>query len=294
MGTITEEIKASFKEGNSLAKLIYINLGVFVVVKLFKVILFLFNVNAGFDPVHWLAVPADLAKLITRPWTLVTYMFLHEGFLHILFNLLWLYWFGKIFLQYLSEKSLLNVYLLGGLAGAGLYILAFNLFPVFQAAVPVSFALGASAAVLAIVIAISVYTPDYTLNLLFIGPVKLKYIALFVVGLDILSIAGSNAGGHIAHLGGALFGYFFARKINRGEDITKGFGKFVDTVFSWFKPKQKMKVTHKKEATDMEYNKRKAEEQEEIDKILDKIALSGYKSLSKHEKDILFKMSGKN
>lgn len=303
MSSIVDEIKQSFKTGSVLTKLIYINLAVFLLIKLITVFQFLFNLQSqtGSSLVHWLAVPADPGNLITRPWTVITYMFLHTGFLHILLNLLWLYWFGRIFLSYLDEKKLLNVYLLGGLAGAALYIIAFNLFPVFSEVLPLSYALGASAAVLAIVIAISVYQPDYTINLLFIGPVKLKYIAIFVVILDILSIASDNSGGHIAHLGGALFGYVFIKKLQKGRDISHGFGRFMDGLVSYFKPRKKMKVTYKRgsgrkaqQEDDLEYNKRKAAEQKEIDKVLDKIAQNGYKSLTKKEKELLFRAGKEN
>lgn len=290
--SIVNEIRASFKSGSMLTKLIYINMAVFLVIKILAVFAFLLNTNSTTFPlVYWFSVPADLSLLKFRPWTLFTYMFLHEGFLHILFNMLWLYWFGKIFLQYLSEKQLLNVYILGGLAGALLYILAFNAFPVFRGVVPNSFALGASASVLAIVIAISVYVPDYTIHLMFIGSVKLKYIAVASILIDILSIAGSNSGGHIAHLGGAFFGYLFISRLRKGRDFTKGFSSFTDSFGNMFKRKPKMKVSYRKPITDMEYNVQKASKQEEMDKILDIIAKSGYDSLSKKEKEILFKMS---
>ncbi len=299
--TIVDEIKASFKTGSMLTKLIYINLGVFLFIKILFVFYFFFKGEGisreelkylfSEDVLRWLAVPADLSLLKFRPWTLFTYMFLHEGFLHILFNMLWLYWFGKIFLQYLNEKQMLNVYLLGGLFGALLYIISFNVFPVFQDVLPNSFALGASASVLAIVIAISVYVPDYTIHLMFLGPIKLKYIAAATIIIDIISIAGSNSGGHIAHLGGAFFGYLFISRLKKGRDLTKGFSSFTNSFSSGFKRKPKMKVTHKKPVNDMEYNAQKVSKQEEIDKILDKIAKSGYDSLTKKEKEILFKMS---
>ena len=176
---IGDQIKETFRDGISLIKLIYINVAVFLLIKIVQVLAFLFGFSGISDLlVHWLAVPADLGTLITRPWTIITYMFLHEGFFHILFNLLWLYIFGRIFLMYLSEKRLLSVYLVGGLAGAALYILAFNVFPAFQQVVSISLALGASASVMAIVIAISVYVPNFSINLLLIGPVKLKYIEI--------------------------------------------------------------------------------------------------------------------
>ncbi len=286
---ILDEIKKSFKNGSALTKLIYLNLAVFLAVKLLGVIFFLLSVSPTFSLANWLAVPADITSLIYKPWTVFTYMFLHLGFLHILFNLLILYWFGIIFLQYFDDKKLLSLYLVGGLAGAALYILFFNIFPVFQAHVSMSIMLGASASVMAIVMATAVYAPNYTVNLMFIGPVQLKYIAIFYVVLDVLSIASDNSGGHIAHLGGALFGYLYISQMKKGKNITRGFDRFMDKIFSLFKPRQKFKVTYKRPMTDYDYNKSKAEKQKDIDKILDKIAKSGYDSLSKSEKEILFK-----
>ncbi len=293
--TIIDEIKDSFKRGTVLTRLIYVNLAVFVGVKLIEVLLFLFSAGGAgsFFAINWLAVPADISGLLTRPWTVFTYMFLHVGFLHILFNILWLYWFGRIFLEYLDEKKLLGVYILGGFAGAALYILSFNLFPAFSQIVPVSRALGASAAVLAVVISISVYVPNYTIHLMFIGPVRLKYIAAFMIILDVISIAGNNPGGHIAHLGGALFGWFFIRQYRTGKDITKGINIFVNRVSSWFKSGRKLKVEYKKTTSDYDYNKQKSARQEVINDILDKISKSGYDSLSREEKEILFRVSNK-
>lgn len=287
---IGREIKDTFKRGSTLIKLIYINLAVFLAVNIFQVVVFLFTgTPSTLGLIDWLAVPADLGNLITRPWTLLTYMFLQKGFLHILFNLLWLYIFGRIFLMYFNQKRLLSVYLVGGLAGAALYILAFNIFPAFQGNLDESIALGASASVMAIVIAISVYKPDYSINLLILGPVRLKYIALFVIILDIIRIASPNAGGHIAHLGGAVFGYFYIAQFRKGKNITRGFDRFMDSVFALFKPKPKFKVTHKRAKSDIEYNKEKKERQEKINKILDKISKYGYNSLSKEEKELLFR-----
>jgi membrane associated rhomboid family serine protease len=291
---IIDEIKESFKKGSVLTRLIYINLAVFVTVKLIQVLFFLFNFGeAGTLVIGWLAVPASLSELLSRPWTIFTYMFLHEGFLHILFNILWLYWFGRIFLEYLDGRKLLGVYILGGLAGAALYILAFNLFPAFEQILPVSRALGASAAVLAVVISISVYVPNYTIYLLFLGPVKLKYIAAFMIVLDIISISGSNAGGHIAHLGGAIFGWFFIMQYKKGRDITRGINDLVIRSSGLFQRKSKLKVEYRKTKNDYEYNKQKVMKQQHIDDILDKISKSGYESLTREEKEILFKVSKK-
>jgi len=288
---IADELKQSFKSGNTLIKLLYINIAVFLAVKIIGVIFFLLSAEQTFSIANWLAVPADFSNLILKPWTIFTYMFLHVDFFHILFNMLWLYWFGVLFLSYFDEKKLLSLYLTGGLAGAALYILAFNIFPAFSEVLPVSFALGASASVIAIVIAVSVYAPDHTIHLLFLGPVKLKYIALVTIAIDILSIASSNAGGHIAHLGGALYGYLFVQQYKKGKNINKGFDRFMDKLFSLFKPKPKFKVTYKRPMTDIEYNKEKIKKQKDVDQILDKIAKSGYDSLTKKEKEILFKNS---
>ncbi|MEE4196585.1 MAG: rhomboid family intramembrane serine protease [Bacteroidales bacterium] len=288
---IADEIKQSFKSGNTLIKLLYLNIAVFLAVKIVGVIFFLLATEQTFSIAHWFAVPADFSNLIYKPWTIFTYMFLHVDFFHILFNMLWFYWFGMIFLSYFDEKKLLSLYLTGGLAGAALYILAFNIFPAFAGIVPVSYALGASASVIAIVIAVSVYAPNHTIHLLLFGPVKLKYIALVTIAIDVLSIASSNAGGHIAHLGGALFGYLFVQQYKKGKNINKGFDRLMDKLFTLFKPKPKIKVTYKKPMTDIEYNKQKVKKQEEVDRILDKIAQSGYDSLTKKEKETLFKNS---
>jgi membrane associated rhomboid family serine protease len=288
---IIDEIKKSFKSGSALIKLIYINIAVFLAVKLIGTFITLLQLNMGISIVTWFAVPADINNLIFKPWTVFTYMFLHQDFLHIVFNMLWLYWFGQIFLQHFDNKKLLSVYIVGGLAGAALFILSFNIFPLFSEVVPVSIALGASASVMAIVVAISVYIPDHKIHLMFLGPVPLKYIALFSIALDVISIASENAGGHIAHLGGALFGYLYIVQFRKGKNITKGFDGFMDKTFSFFKPKDKFKVTYKRPVNDIEYNRSKVTNQKDVDKILDKIADSGYDSLSKSEKEILFKNS---
>ncbi|MFH1319751.1 MAG: rhomboid family intramembrane serine protease [Bacteroidota bacterium] len=299
MLTIIEEFKNSFKSGSALTRLIIINLLVFASIKIIMLLFFLFNIqNETINQlIRWLAVPASFKILIFRPWTLFTYMFLQEGFLHILFNMLWLYWFGKIFLEYLGEKKLISTYILGGLSGAALYILAFNIFPVFSDILPYSFALGASAAILAIVIAISAFIPNYSLHIMFLGPVKLKYIAIFSVIIDILSIQGDNAGGHLAHLGGALFGYVYIKQYQKGRDLAMGFNSVFDSLVSYFSTKSRIKVVHSSKKRkrqykqDEDYNVQKAARQHRLDEILDKISKSGYESLTSEEKRILFDIS---
>ena len=293
-----DDFRRNFSKQSTLAQLITINVGVFLFLKVLGVFFFLFKQeNIEQLVLGYLALPADPGMILKRPWTIISYMFLHYDFLHILFNMLWLYWFGKIFLEYLNPKKLISVYLIGGLAGGLFYVLAFNFFPAFQESVAQSVALGASAAVLAIVMAISFYVPDYTMNLIFLGPVKLKYIALVSVAIDLLSIRSGNAGGHIAHLGGAFFGFLYATQLRQGKDLSKGFNRLMDSLFNFFKPRPRMKVKYsapkERPETDMDYNARKAAEQRTIDQILEKISRSGYEGLSREEKEILFKSSKK-
>lgn len=294
MSVILDEIKASFKDGSYMTKIIYVNLAIFVFVNLISSFAFLFSANPP-DIIDWLALPADLTKIITRPWTLITYMFLHEGFIHILFNLLWLFFGGRIFQDLLGEKRLLSLYILGGLSGGLLYILAYNIFPRFNEVLPIARALGASASVMAIIVGIATKVPNYTVNLIFIGNVKLKYIAIVFVALDLISLNDGNAGGHIAHIGGALFGFFYIRQLNQGKDWSIWFYKWTNTLGSLFKRTRKPKVK-------VVYNKKDGrtakpqirDDQAVVDGILDKISKSGYDSLTKEEKDILFKASQNN
>jgi membrane associated rhomboid family serine protease len=298
----SEEIKKIFIKGSNLSRLIYVNLAVFVVVNLVYAILFLFNGPAEVL-IEWLSLPADLNVLIKRPWTIITYMFLHKSFLHILFNLIILFWFGKIFLNYLSQRQLLAIYLLGGLTGGIFYIAAYNIFPVFSIDKYFAIALGASASVMAVLVAIAALVPKQEIYLMFFGRVKIVYIALFTVLIDVISIPVSNAGGHIAHLGGAVLGYLFAVNYKKGKDFTIGFSNFLDKIFRLFKKDKNIRVTYRSNKnktkskrgfeSDMDYNKRKKEEQEEINRILEKVANSGYASLTPKEKETLFKMSNK-
>jgi membrane associated rhomboid family serine protease len=243
--------------------------------------------------IDYLAIPSNLDLLVRRPWTMITYMFLHVQFLHILFNLLWLYWFGLVFVQELGLKKLLSTYLLGGLAGGLLFVFAYNTLPVFKAEIGVP-ALGASASVMAVVVAAATYRPERKMHLVFIGPVKIGYIALAMFIFSSLLEFSLNTGGKIAHIGGALLGFFFAYYYKRGKDISRGFDRMMDRIASWFKPRQpKMKVTHKRPVDDMEYNQQKAEDRKNLDEILDKISKGGYESLTAREKEILFRMGEK-
>jgi membrane associated rhomboid family serine protease len=293
---IWEELKSTFKHGSVLTRLIYVNLAVFLAVRILHVFLFLFKVD--FDFLQWLALPSGISQLATRPWTLVTYMFLHFDFLHILMNLLWLYWFGKIFLMYFDEQKLFGTYVAGGITGGILYILAFNFFPAFAEIAHQTILLGASASIIAIVVAAAVYAPNLSVNLLLIssifGPIKIVWIALFSLLVYFLSITGSNAGGNIAHLGGALWGFIYMSQLKHGRDFMKGFNRFLFSFGSWFQSRKKMRVSYRRKSvqrmSDREYNLKEKTEKENINTILDKISKTGYDSLSKHEKEILFKM----
>jgi hypothetical protein len=204
---------------------------------------------------------------------------------------LWLYWLGKIFLFYFNERQLLGVYLLGGLSGGVFFLLAYNLFPVFSEVVIFSQLLGASASVIAIVIAVAMWAPNHTIHLIFIGPVKMKYIALVSLALYVIGISSSNAGGNLAHLGGAFWGMVYVLQYRKNNDLTKGINKITDQLAKLFKPKQTIKVTYKgKPADDLEYNKQRNQKQVEINRVLEKISKSGYDSLTKEEKELLFKM----
>jgi len=299
--SIIDEIKESFRKGTILHKLIYLNLGLFLAVQIVRIILILSNADDLFPGfINYLAVPANLEVLAVRPWTLITYMFLHVDFIHVLFNLLWLYWFGTVFIQELGLKKLLSTYLLGGLAGGILYVIFYNIFPVFEGVREGSIALGASASVMAVVVATATYQPERRMHLILIGPIKIIYIAMAMFILTSLVDFSTNTGGKIAHIGGALTGFLFAHYYKRGKDLTKGFDRIMDSIATWFKPgKDNLKVTYKRSterkrpADDKEYNQQKVAKQKEIDQILDKISKAGYDSLTAREKEMLFKMSKK-
>lgn len=287
---ILNELKYKFNQGNAVVQIILVNVLVYIAFSLLSLFFFLFNQTdtlANF--MKWLMLPAAFQNFIWQPWSIFSYMFLHEGFFHILFNMLWLYWLGNLFQQYLGNVKTFQAYLLGGIFGGLVYMLAYNIFPAFSNQVPYSFALGASAGVLSIVVAAATLLPEYSVQLLIIGQVRLKYIALFSVLLDLISIPNGNAGGHIAHVGGAAFGYLFIKLIYSQSNIPGFLDSLFNGIGSWFKPKQKLHIHHKNKAAKGGTNAKP--NQQEIDAILDKISKNGYESLSQKEKEILFKAS---
>ena len=289
---IWDDIKNTFRHGSSLTRLIYLNIAVFILITVVAVIAFLLNNPViSENALNLFSVPSSLKALLIRPWTLITYMFVHKDIWHILFNMLWLYWFGRIFLEYLDQRKLVAVYLLGGISGALVYVLSFNVFPAFAGIVSESVAIGASASVMAIVIAIAAYVPDYTVQLFLFGRIKIKYMALAIFILTSIMDFSINSGGKLAHIGGAFFGYFYTLSLRKGHDIGKGFNGIIDSMVTLLNPRKKLKVTHKKVATEYEYNKIKTDHQARINKILDKISKGGYDSLTKEEKETLFNES---
>lgn len=274
-----------------------INIVVWLAVLAMNVVSWLFmttNAEMRYYVMEFMALPASLPQLLVRPWTLISYMFLHFDVMHILFNMLWLYWFGKIFLEFLSGRQLVSVYFWGGVASAVLYMAAFNIFPVFQQNLEQSRLLGASGAVMAIVSTTAFYVPNYRLNLLFLGPVKLIYFAIIYFAIDFFSIPNGNAGGNLAHIGGAIWGIFYAYQLKNGRTWIHILEQKIKSLFTrkpkiYFNKKSQKSTKNASKMNDGEYNKAKKREQEEIDKILDKISQYGYDVLSKEEKEKLFK-----
>ena len=293
MDDINTNLKRSFQAGSILKKLIFINVAVFIGIRLLGVLLLLFNLQ-DLPVLLYLQLPASVTALLSRPWTVLTYMFTHFDLLHILFNMLWLYWFGELFLQFFNERQLGGLYVLGGLAGALLFVVSYNLFPYFRELTSFSFLMGASASVMAIVFAVSFYRKDLEIMLFLFGRIKLIYLALFTFVIDLLAMTSENAGGHIAHIGGALFGIWFASRYAQGKDLTTPINRLIDKIVNLGKRKPKMSVTYGgRSAKDWDYNARKHQEAADIDAILDKLKRSGYGSLSADEKKQLFDASKK-
>jgi membrane associated rhomboid family serine protease len=299
--SLTQDIRAAFsRRDNALNQLIIINVLVWAVLIVFQAVLFLAQSREIYTLVlRQLALSSSPYVLLRHPWTLLTYAFVHENFFHILFNMLNLYWFGQIIREYLGDRRLVGLYVLGALAGAAFFLLAFNFLPVFRlnllAGQPV---IGASAAVTAIIVAAATLLPDYTFMLILLGPVKIKWIAIVVVLISLAGINGGNPGGEITHLGGALMGFSFIKQLKAGRDMGQPIvasGEWLGRLFQ--RRPAAMKVTHRSPAA-VGHSAAMASKgsagttpPEEVDLILDKISRSGYESLSKDEKQKLFRAS---
>jgi membrane associated rhomboid family serine protease len=285
------QLRSFFASKSFLSRIIFANIALWLAMLLLDVLGFLFMLGQGEAESFMysiFALSSDVSTVLHRPWTVFTYMFLHSGFFHLLFNMLMLYVGGILYSQYLGQKKLMTTYFASGLAGGVLFILAWNIFPVFSDST--AYAVGASAAVLGVFVAVATYMPNYSVSLLLIGNVKLKYIAIALVVIDFLSIGKGNSGGHIAHLGGALYG-FLSVYLPRKVKMPKHKNIFKKVTIN----KKKTENTFKAERplSDEEYNRRRAEEQKRIDDILDKISKYGYERLTKEEKEFLFKSSTK-
>ena len=287
---IIEDIKNAWKKkDNGLVKIIIINIVVFVSISFIQVILTLSGLSSFFTLfVNKLMLPASLGTFILQPWSIISYFFLHMNFMHILWNMLFLYWFGKIISDNIGNNALISLYILGGIIGGLFYMATYNIVPYYGERVSDSLMLGASAGVFSVVVGSATLMPNYTFYLLLIGPVRIKYIALFYVLLSFFDVAGSNAGGEIAHLGGAFIGYIFIKQLQNGVNIGEG----IINLINLFNKKKRKKESKK----DVSQNIRKGSmepSQDEVDKILDKISDSGYSSLTKKEKERLFNASKK-
>ena len=283
----TGGLRYQYARLNIAEKIIVVNVAIFILDKVFP---FLLGLRKNVIS-NWFELPVDFFSFITQPWSIVTYAFFHADIWHLFFNMLLLYFSARIFLNLFSPRKLINVFFLGAIAGGLLFLASYNIFPVFLGANTAL--IGSSAGVTAVLIFICAYIPNQEVRVFFFN-VKLWYIGAFFVLLDLIQIPTSNSGGRLAHLGGALLGYLYARQLAKGHDIGKGFSKLIDGIGALFKPREKkapMKTVYKKSAraskTNVDYNKESR--QRKIDGILDKISKSGYESLSKAEKDFLFK-----
>ncbi len=311
--SIWEDVKREFSYGNMVTRIVIVNVVVFIVVNITKLLLFISNggeASPVYDEiVHFFSISNDWWQLLTHPWVIFTHMFLHENFWHLLWNMLYLYWFGRIVGDFIGNQRVLPIYLLGGLMGALLFFITANLLPYGTGGT--RYALGASAAVMAVVVAAGAISPDYIMRLLFLGDVKLKYIVLVLVLLDLFALASNmNTGGHFAHLGGALMGWIFVRQLREGNDWALPINTLFDKIGSLFRRKRQPRrpqMAYKnpnrtaRTATNTGNSRKPTavtdkedlSDQERLDTILDKIKQSGYESLTEREKEFLFNASKK-
>ncbi len=280
---ILDDLKLQYKTGGMVQKLIFWNIGFF----LFSLVFF-YNFSAGnFQIPTWIALSSDVATFLRVPWTFITFNFFHAGFLHLIFNLMVLHFAGRLFNTYFTDKQLLGVYILGGIFSG----FTFVLFYIFIG--KASLLVGASGAIMAVLIATAAYAPFMLLRMPLIGIVKLWHVAFVIILLDLVQMPLENTGGHLAHLGGAVFGFIYIKLLQLGTDLTKPFSLFLDYFATLFKPQKKtpFKKVHRNTPKNSvnSFQEPKNVTQKKIDEILDKISKSGYDSLTKEEKEFLFK-----
>ena len=272
-----DKISSEFKLSSNLNKIIYLNIIFFVIIKVCSSIFFLFEINTN-EFFNKLYLPAEINLIKLQPWSIFSFMFIHLNFVHLIFNMLWLYFIGNIFLQWLDDKQLIFIYLLGGISGGLFFVLCYNYIPLLQKNIENTLALGASASIFAIMMAITIYKPDHKIQIPFIQKIKLKNITIFLTIYYIVSLSGGNTGGYLAHIGGGIFSFIYMKQLNTS--------KIFKSIF-----KNSSKFNEKD--SDYIYNQKQNKKNKEIDIILEKISKSGYKSLNKKEKEILFKSSKK-
>lgn len=296
MATTIETALKRFASATMLMKIVVINIAVFLVLNIISIVMIFAGEESGrFIVEQWVAMPGNFGRLARHAWTPLSYMFSQIEPLHLIFNMLWLYWFGIVFQLLSTPKRMIGLYLLGGFGGAALYLLAVNTIPYFAG--HGGLLIGSSASVIAIVTATAIMAPDYRMNLLFLGAVSLKWIAIVTIGIDLLSVTGSNAGGHIAHLGGAAVGAIFALGLKRGHDITAPLNSLIDAIVNLFRRRPKVRPSRFRASGAPSAPRPKAPsaasaaDQAELDKILDKIKKSGYSSLTADERARLFDVS---
>ena len=285
-----DNLKHKFQRFTIAEKLIVLNVIFFVIPFFLQTLFYLFNIPST-TFLSWFHLLPSFTEVLYRPWTLITYSFLHGGFMHILWNMILLYFVSRMYLNLFSEQQFLKNYLLGVLLGGLVFLIGYNLFPVFNGMYPPL--VGASAGVMAVLIFVATYTPNQEVRLLFIN-VKLQYIGIALVVVDILQIPNGNAGGRLAHLGGAFIGFLYANQLQKGKDIGSGLDgiwTFINALFVAKKAKN-MHTVHRSETVSKD--KIKNGQQQKIDEILDKISTSGYESLTQEEKDFLFRAGKDN
>lgn len=281
MSKIINDLKLQFRLGSPELRLIYVNIAVFLVS-----IIFFFQFKIGvFNYPDWLGLNANFGKSLVFPWTYISYGFLHSDFFHLLFNMIILNISGRLFHTFFNPKQFWGVYFMGMIFSGLIFQLGFLLLD------RQGLLVGASAAIMSILIASATYSPNMMLRLMLIGNVKLWVVAAVILGLDLMYLFAENTGGHISHLAGAVFGFIFTTLLKQGTDLTKPFSMMMDFVHNGFKfeKKHNFKKVHKNpKQTNTKNNPPKDRTQQQIDEILDKISKSGYDSLTKEEKDFLF------
>ncbi|MCM1503844.1 MAG: rhomboid family intramembrane serine protease [Muribaculum sp.] len=301
---IFDTLRYRWRVSSMLIRIIYVNIAVFVVLMLLNFVCSLLNSAFASWLLTWIELPSDLGVFLTRPWTIVTYMFAQYDVFHILFNMVWLYWFGAIFLIVGDQRRLTALYVYGGVGGGLLFMLAYNFLPVFAGVH--GWLIGSSASVIAIVAATAILHPDYKVGLLFLGPVALKWIAIVTIAIDFMSVTGANGGGHVSHIGGAIVGLIYAMALKRGSDITRPFNQAVDSLVNLFKrlkpiPREKRSYNaYRRPASGNNgsaYSGGRSasnrQNEAELDVILEKIKKNGYSGLTQEEKKRLFDISKK-